>query len=47
MSKEWAFLGEWEHGNLMVRAWTYPNDWETDVEVWLDGEYSETITIEF
>ena len=39
---------EYEHGTLRVRTWTHQaigKPAETDIEIWQDGQYIETITI--
>ena len=36
---------EYAHGDLRVLTWTFHREGETDVEIWQNGQYVETITI--
>lgn len=36
---------EFLNNDVQVRSWIYPNQNEMDLEIWVDGEYSQTLTV--
>jgi hypothetical protein len=36
---------ESENGNVLIKSWTYPESNEMDLEIWVDGEYTQTLTV--
>jgi len=37
---------ELQNGNVLLKSWVYPKPNEMDIEIWIDGEYSQSITVD-
>ena len=37
---------ELQNGNVLIKSWVYPDTQEMDLEIWVNGEYAQTITVD-